>query len=112
MGNILSIALIFFLAGNTLTPAQRSIEAEKKVAVSKGKRENIYISEVLNNGAILELSDGSIWKVSLEDTEFTSAWLGPAPVKITKSLTPNKKFSYTMKNMWTNKTVRVERVSQ
>ena len=46
---------------------------------------DLYISENMDNGARLQLSDGSLYEISPDDTEISAGWLLPFPLKIEKT---------------------------
>jgi hypothetical protein len=97
------------LSKDTINPPL--IENTVKPSGSVQKRpispKKLSIQEILDNGSVIVLTDGSVWKVAIDDTDFTSGWLGPAPVQIKKEEEEDGSYSYYMTNTWTNKTVKV-----
>jgi hypothetical protein len=57
----------------------------------------LYLSFNFNQGALIELSDGSTWSVSPNDIPKTALWLTPMPIEIEKSSDPD--YSYTLNNL-------------
>ena len=88
-------------------PVQRVVKPSGSVQKRKITQKNLSIQEVLDNGEVIVLTDGTVWRVSNEDTDYTSGWLGPAIVVIKKKESEDGTFIYFMTNTWTNKTVRV-----
>jgi hypothetical protein len=82
-------------------------QAEEK-KISKG----IYLSQNIDNGRQLELSDGSLWEVSPDDTTKASSWILPFPLKIEPNDDPVDKDQYPSKilNQNTGFSVKVKMV--
>lgn len=109
------MAIIFTLLAavtaslSNLSPAENAMSnLEKKSSIHFGKK-TASIQEILDQGEVVVLSDGTKWIVYPSDQKFVGGWLGPADVVITKSNTPKGKYAFAMKNMWTKKTVLVKR---
>ncbi len=54
----------------------------KDVKEKKTDQQEIYLSQNIDGGQLLELSDGSRWEVSPHDLHRTATWLIPFPLKI------------------------------
>ena len=94
---------------SSLTPAENAISnSEGATSVYFGQKKSA-IQEVLDNGEVIILTDGSKWIVYPGDRKYSSGWLGPADVTIEKSGIPQGKYRYAFTNHWTKKTVLVRR---
>ena len=85
---------------------QRSQPLEKK------KTEAITLSQNIDNGKILELSDGSMWQVAPEDIERAAFWIVPFPLYFVENNDPSDMSEYPMKivNQNTNLGVKVKQI--
>ena len=107
------IGLTFYITAiEALTPAQIAIQ--KHIS---GKSNSVIlikanVDQILKNGSIIKLDDGTKWRVDPDDTNYTSAWLGPAEIEIKKNKTPNSDYPYIMTNKWTKASVKVAKISQ
>ncbi len=63
----------------------------------------VYLSENLNNGAQLRMSDGSLYAIAPQDQQRTSVWLTPFAAKFDESGDPN--FPVKITNTITNVSV-------
>jgi hypothetical protein len=70
---------------------------------------DVYTSEVIENGSYLMLSDNSIWCVNPKDTIISGGWIAPAKVRIEKSSNPS--YPYTLYNTLTQDKIQVKRSS-
>ena len=79
-------------------------EAKKKVETE------VYLSQNINNGQKLELSDGSVWEVQPEDVNKASFWITPFPLEILPNEDPLDNTVYPKKilNKYTGVTVKVK----
>lgn len=66
----------FVPRGNAPAPAPKS-------------EENLYLSENIEGGKKLRLSDGSTYEISPDDVQLTNFWITPFPIKILPSQDPN-----------------------
>ncbi len=69
----------------------------KNPPVSKKSTSNLYLSQNINNGQILELSDGSRWQVAPQDVERASFWIVPFPLYLTENTNSADNEEYPMK---------------
>jgi hypothetical protein len=65
--------------------------------VSTKPNANLYLSQNINNGQILELSDGSRWEVAPEDIERASFWIVPFPLYMTENTNTADNAEFPMK---------------
>ena len=72
----------------------------------------VYLSENINNGQKLELSDGSVWEVQPEDVNKASFWITPFPLEFLPNEDPLDNAEYPKKilNKYTGVTVRVKQL--
>lgn len=69
----------------------------------------LTISEVVNEGQFLILSDNSVWQVKPSFWSVSGGWLMPVEVSIESS--PDAEFPYLMKNAFTNESIQVQKSS-
>jgi hypothetical protein len=55
---------------------------------AKPAQEDLYLSENLNDGKRIRLSDGSLYEVAPSDVRYSALWLTPFPLKIVNSNDP------------------------
>ncbi len=60
----------------------------------KSEKKEIYLSQNINGGQQLELSDGSRWEVAPADVSRASFWLIPFPLKIVQNEDPKDNAQY------------------
>lgn len=70
---------------------------------------HLFLTFNYQNGAILELSDGSKWSISPDDIDITSMWLVPMEIQIEKS--NDEKFPYLLNNLQTKQKVKAQKSS-
>ena len=87
-----------------LTPGQEAVERD-----NDNTSINLTISELLHDGRVIVLSDGSKWEIDKRDWNISGGWIGPAEIKITRGR--GKKFPYKLYNKWTNNFVRAKKAS-
>ena len=75
---------------------------------SKTSDKYITMSENIEGGKFLKLSDGSKWEVDPRDLNTSELWLFSFPVKITKK--GSGPFPYEIKNLNTGSTIRAQKV--
>lgn len=68
---------------------------------------HLFLTFNYNNGAVLELSDGSKWSISPEDTQTTSLWLVPMEIEIENSNDPI--YPYLLSNLQTKQKVKAQK---
>ncbi len=68
----------------------------------------VSLSENIQNGKILKLSDGTYWEVAPTDQNISSAWLFPFPVEIVPSKLPG--FPYKLINKNTGSSIFVQKL--
>lgn len=73
------------------------------------KSKQVYLSENVQSGTQLRLSDGSIYEVMPEDRQKASFWLTPFQVKIEQSTDPN--YPYKIVNTVTLVGVRAKQIT-
>ncbi len=76
-----------------------------------GTNANEYplISEVINGGAYLKLSDNSLWEVLPSDWPISQSWI--TPVEIIPEKVPDSEDLYTLTNSLTGSKVRAKKIS-
>ena len=81
-----------------------SEDAEKKVEANP-----VYLSQNIDNGRVLELSDRSVWQVAPQDVYKSSFWIVPFPLEFIDNDDPVDKAIYPKKivNKNTNVSVKV-----
>ncbi|MCH9620882.1 MAG: hypothetical protein S4CHLAM20_02900 [Chlamydiia bacterium] len=108
--------MICFLFSTYLLAAPSMGGSPAEIAIAQHERMHEVrmhstISEVSSGGRIITLQNGTQWTVYPEDVPYTSGWLGPAPVEITKGPHPDAQYPFLMKNKWTRKIVSVQRLT-
>jgi hypothetical protein len=63
---------------------------------------SLYLSENISGGKQIRLSDGSVYDISLDDTEFTAFWITPFPLTVEPSGDPIYPFLITNSNTGTS----------
>ncbi len=86
------------LPKKSLTPAQRATQDQLYKQV-----DNLEISEIIDGGNRIILSDGSKWDVDPIDSDKSSGWIEPAEISVTNG--DNIKYPYKIFNKWTNDSV-------
>jgi hypothetical protein len=77
------------------------------------KKETLYLSQNINNGRQLELSDGSLWEVFPEDTNKASFWITPFPLEVlTTEPVDNAEYPQQILNSYTGVTVKVKQIKE
>lgn len=72
-------------------------------------KKELYLSENINNGKQLRLSDGSVYEIAPDDLVRTSFWITPFQIKIVPSQDPN--YPYQIINTNTGTAVKAKQVS-
>lgn len=70
----------------------------------------LFLTFNYDQGATLELSDGSIWSVSPDDTKITGLWLVPMEIEIQNSNDPS--YPYILNNLQTKQKVQAKKHQQ
>lgn len=73
------------------------------------KPKSLYLSENVQSGAQLRLSDGSVYEVMPEDRQKASFWLTPFQVKVEQTADPN--YPYKITNSVTLVGVRAKQIA-
>ncbi len=72
---------------------------------------NLYLSQNIDNGKVLELSDGSLWRVAPEDVERAAFWIIPFPLYFVNNNSPdNNEYPLKIVNQNTGLGVRVQQL--
>lgn len=84
----------------------KSPEEEKKINLNP-----LYLSQNIDNGKTLMLTDDSVWEVKQEDRSISESWLTPFPLQVLDN-TDSDKAQYPKKfvNLNTNATVKVRMI--
>ena len=53
------------------------------------EQKNLYLSEIIENGTKVQLSDGSVWLVDPVDVERAALWISSGALKIVQSNNPD-----------------------
>ncbi|NGX47375.1 MAG: hypothetical protein K1000chlam3_00748 [Chlamydiae bacterium] len=72
-------------------------------------KEQLYLSLNIDEGAKLELSDGSTYEIAPEDHLYSSYWITPFPIMLGKS--DNRKYPVKITNMNTGTSVSGKQIS-
>lgn len=85
---------------------------QKNHQEKKKSEEEITLSQNIDNGKVLELSDGSLWQVAPDDVERAAFWIIPFPLYFVKNSDPADNTEYPMKivNQNTNLGVKVKQI--
>lgn len=59
---------------------------------------NLSLSESINEGGVLKLTDGTYWRVDPQDTHRSAIWFIPFPTQITPSGDPDYPYKITNQN--------------
>lgn len=89
-----------------LTPAQKSVYKVEQEYSQK----RIFLKEILSGGRIIVLDDNSRWIVQPSDYIFSGGWLSPAYVRIKFDGLSTDEYPYSMKNLSTKQTIRVQKI--
>lgn len=78
----------------------------------KKSEETLYLSQNVDNGKVLELSDGSLWKVAPDDVERAAFWVLPFPLYFVDNNDPADRNDFPKKlvNQNTNLGVKVKQI--
>lgn len=63
----------------------------------KKVEETLYLSQNIDNGKVLELTDGSAWQVAPDDVERAAFWIIPFPLYFVDNNDPNDNDKYPKK---------------
>ena len=85
---------------------------EKRAAplATKAAKSRPVVSEVLQNGRYLRLSDGSLWNVRSEDTPISQSWITAVELIISPSSDPD--YPSKLTNSLTGSSVRAKKVEK
>ncbi|MBP9842204.1 MAG: hypothetical protein KBC64_07265 [Simkaniaceae bacterium] len=83
-------------SGGNVTPEPESVER--------------YLSENIQGGRVLRLSDNTMWEVSPDDITISRIWLFPFPVKIEVDEVTNPAYPYKFTNLRTGTTIHVKKL--
>ncbi len=64
------------------------------------------LSETLQNGKFIRLSDNSLWSIAPQDTVLTQSWITPVEIIVTKTNDPE--YPYKLTNSLTGSSVRAK----
>lgn len=113
--NKYSLLAIFFLSYThtvaAISPAEKSILKHENPTDNSQTPITGTIDQVIDNGSIIKLDNGTKWRVNPIDEKYTSGWLGPAKIEIKKAKDNNQQWPYVMINKWTNTPVRVSKLT-
>ena len=62
---------------------------ELRSAPKAAEQKNLYLSEIIENGTKVQLSDGSVWLVDPVDVDRASLWISSGALKIIQSNNPD-----------------------
>ena len=62
---------------------------ELRSAPKAAEQKNLYLSEIIENGTKVQLSDGSVWLVDPVDVERAALWISSGALKIVQSNNPD-----------------------
>ena len=113
MSNIkyfLLTALFFTGPAHAKTPAQIAIERHSGSHYHAEVIIKSTIAEILDKGSVIKLEDGTEWSVSPDYVDYTSGWLGPADIVVTRNPKKDIDYPYIMTNKWTKASVKVAKV--
>lgn len=68
-----------------------------------------HVSEVMQNGKYVKLSDNTVWEIHPADRSTVESWITPANIEV--STGKNQTYPYTLKNMTTKTTVLAKKVA-
>ena len=69
-----------------------------------------YLSENIQGGRVLRLSDNTMWEVNPDDITISRIWLFPFPVKIEADQVANPAYPYKFTNLRTGTTIHVKKL--
>jgi hypothetical protein len=92
---------------STIISAPSSLPASQ--AQEKGA-EALYVSEIIDNGAFIILSDDSVWEVYPKDFSTASIWMFGADITLKQSQDPE--YTYIIENVRSHSKVRVKPSTQ
>lgn len=103
-----------------LTPAQKAALAEwLSTQMNQGQQNapastpdsvELYLSENIQGGRVLRLSDNSMWEVAPADVTISRIWLFPFPVKIEADEVTNPAFPFKFTNLRTGTIIHVKKL--
>ncbi len=70
--------------------------SEGQEIAAKSTKESVYVSEVINGGEQLRLSDNSLYEVAPEDWVKAQAWIVPTEIQVT--MNNNEFYPFTLIN--------------
>jgi hypothetical protein len=84
----------------------KSPEEEKKIDTNP-----LYLSQNIDNGKTLMLTDDSVWEVKPEDRSVSESWLTPFPLQVLDNTDPDKaQYPKKFVNLNTNAMIKVKMV--
>lgn len=69
-----------------------------------------YLSENIQGGRVLRLSDNTMWEVNPDDVTISRIWLFPFPVKIEPDEVTNPAYPYKFTNLRTGTVIHVKKL--
>ena len=69
------------------------------------------ISETLQNGKFIRLSDGTLWSIAPADTPLTQSWITPVEIIVSES-SGDREYPYKLTNTLTGSSVRAQKVDK
>ncbi len=91
---------------STLSPAQKK-ELEEWITqhftpkAETKENKNLYLSQNIDQGRKIRLTDGSLYEIFPSDTQYTAFWITPFPLTITPSGNPEYPWTITNKDSGT-----------
>ena len=83
--------------------------AEQEPSASNIPKTMPHVSEVLQRGRYLKLSDNSVWEIRPADRPTVESWITPATIDI--SITQNQYYPYSLKNQTTKSVILAKKVA-
>lgn len=78
------------------------------IATDADTKEHGVLTENLNNGRHIRLSDHSLWEIRPSDTPLTQAWITPVEIYVSRSDDPN--YPYKLTNSLTGTSVHAKAI--
>jgi hypothetical protein len=103
------VVMLMLAFSLTLLAADPHEIAQKTSPAKQIEQANPVLSESLNSGRYIRLSDNSLWEINPGDTAITQSWI--TPVEIIASPSGNATYPYKLTNSLTGSSVLARRVS-
>ncbi|HEY4254831.1 MAG TPA: hypothetical protein VGM34_00610 [Chlamydiales bacterium] len=85
------------------------VKRDQPLAVTAPKQRPT-ISESIQNGKFVRLSDGTLWSIAPQDTALTQSWITPVEIIVTQ--TSDSEYPYKLTNTLTGTAVRAQKVEK